>query len=63
MIHVTHPPADDTPYPRTTSRDQLLGDLTPAQVEAIMRSLDQALTNAHRLRAGLAPPMISARGE
>lgn len=57
MIHVTHPPASDEPHPRTPNRDQVLGDLTLAQVEAIMCSLDQALTDAHHLRTGLAPLM------
>ena len=57
MIHFTNPPAGDEPHPRTTDRDELLGDLTPAQVEAIMRSLNEALTDAHHLPTGLVPLM------
>jgi hypothetical protein len=34
-------------------------DLTPAQVEAIMRSIDEVLADAQRLHAGLAPSTAS----
>jgi hypothetical protein len=38
--------------------DPVIEDLTPAQVEAITRALDEVIADARRLRSGLAPPSV-----
>jgi hypothetical protein len=52
------PATSESPVDPLPTHEPVVEDLTPAQVEAIMRALDQALADARRLHSGLAPPSV-----
>jgi hypothetical protein len=57
MIRFDHDPAtSESPVDPSPTHQPVVEDLTPAELEAINRALDEALTDARRLHAGLAPP-------
>jgi hypothetical protein len=55
---------DDDPATSASPMDPLptyqpvVEELTPAQLEAINRALDEAMADARRLHSGLAPPSV-----
>jgi hypothetical protein len=51
MIHFNDPPAGKEPHPRATTSDQAADELSPEQLQAIMRALDDVLVEARSLRA------------
>jgi hypothetical protein len=55
MIRFDDPATSKSPVAILPTNQPVLEELTPAQVEAIMRSIDEALADAQRLHAGLAP--------
>jgi hypothetical protein len=57
MIRFDDDPATSE-FPLDPLPTQPVEELTPAQVEAINRALDEALADARRLHAGLAPPRV-----
>jgi hypothetical protein len=50
MIRFTDPATSESPSNPLPTNQRALKDLTPAQVAAIMRSIDEALIDARRLR-------------
>jgi hypothetical protein len=52
------PATSESPADALPTVQRSVEELTPAQVEAITRALDQALTDARRLHSGLAPPSV-----
>jgi hypothetical protein len=57
MTRFTDPPAGEEPLPRDVTLEPV-SDALPAQLQATMRALDEALAEARRLRAGLVPPSV-----
>jgi hypothetical protein len=55
MIRFDDPAASKSPVGILPTNQPVLEELTSAQVEAIMRSLDEVLADAQRLHTGLAP--------
>jgi hypothetical protein len=56
MIRFDHDPAtSETPVDPLSAHKPVIEELTPAQVETIMRNLDEVLADARRLHSGLAP--------
>jgi hypothetical protein len=58
MIRFADPATSESPVDPLPTHEPLIEELTPAQVEAIMRALDEAMADARRLRSGLAPPSV-----
>ena len=52
------PATSESPVDPLPTHEPVVEDLTPVQVEAIMRALDQALADARHLHSGLAPPSV-----
>jgi hypothetical protein len=50
MVRFTDPATSESPSGTLPTNQRLLEELTPAQVAAIMRSIDEALIDAQRLR-------------
>jgi hypothetical protein len=50
MIRFTDPATSESPAGTLPTNQRPFEDLTPAQVEAIMRSIDEALIDGQRLR-------------
>jgi hypothetical protein len=50
MIRFTDPATSESPAGTLPTNQRPLEDLTPAQVEAIIRSIDEALIDGQRLR-------------
>ena len=58
MIRFDDPATSESPLDPLPTHDPVIEDLSPAQVEAITRALDEAMAAARRLRSGLAPPSV-----
>jgi hypothetical protein len=59
MIRFDDDPAtSESPMDPLPTHEPVVEALTPAQVEAIMRALDQVMADARRLQSGLAPPSV-----
>jgi hypothetical protein len=59
MIRFDDDPAtSESPVDPLPTDEPVVEALTPAQVEAINRALDQAMADARRLHSGLAPPSV-----